>query len=392
MRFLTAGESHGPALTAIVEGFPASVPLDEEAINRELTRRQRVAGRGARSTRIEADEVEILSGVRGGRSLGSPITLQIQNRDWPNWEPYLTPNSPSAPGRELLTPRPGHADLPGGQKYGFADLRNVLERASARSTAARVAVGALARQLLAELGVRIAGYVAAIGPVAIESEQVAGLQPTAIAARSARSPVLTPDPTTETAMLQAIAAAQEKGDTFGGTFVVLVEGLPPGLGSHVEWDRRLDGRLGQALLSIPAVKGVAIGDAWEQAREPGSRAHDAIYYTPGRGYYRRTNRAGGLEGGITNGETLVVTAAVKPIPTLLQDPLLSVNIVTKEPAPAAVERSDTCAVPAACVVGEAAVAWVLAQAVLEKFGGDTLEEIRAAWEHYQASLRNWPPV
>ncbi|HHV58320.1 MAG TPA: chorismate synthase [Firmicutes bacterium] len=390
MRFLTAGESHGPALTAIVEGFPAGVPIAKKTIDGELARRQRVAGRGARSTQIEADEVEILSGVRGGLSLGSPIALQIKNRDWPHWEPYLSPAGEVKRGRELVCPRPGHADLAGGQKYGFADLRNVLERASARSTAARTAVGALARQLLAQLGVRITGYVASIGTVQLPAERVAEAAVEEIARRAAASPVLTPDLETETAMLQVIAAAQEAGNTLGGTFVVLASGLPPGLGSYAEWDRRLDGRLGQALLSIPAVKGMAIGDAFAVAQEPGPAAHDAIFYAPRRGYWRASNRAGGLEGGITNGETLVVTAAVKPIPTLLKDPLPSVNIRTREPARAAVERSDTCAVPAACVVGEAAVTWELARAVLEKFGGDTLDEIRAAWERYQARLQDWP--
>ncbi|MDK2856376.1 MAG: chorismate synthase [Bacillota bacterium] len=390
MRFLTAGESHGPALVAVVEGFPAGVPIDKHAIDGELARRQRVAGRGARSTQIEADEVAILSGVRGGLSLGSPIALQIKNRDWPEWEPYLSPFGEVKPGRQIFCPRPGHADLAGGQKYGFADLRNVLERASARSTAARTAVGALARQFLAQLGVRITGYVASIGKVELPPQHLAGLSLEEIARRVAASPVLVPDPATETAMLEAIAAAQEAGDTLGGTFVVLASGLPPGLGSHVEWDRRLDGRLGQALLSIPAVKGVAIGDAFDVAEEPGSTAHDAIFYSPGQGYRRASNRAGGLEGGITNGELLVVTAAVKPIPTLLKNPLPSVNILTREPARAAVERSDTCAVPAACVVGEAAVAWELARAVMEKFGGDTLEEIQAAWNRYKAQLENWP--
>jgi chorismate synthase len=390
MRFLTAGESHGPALVAIVEGFPAGVPVEKEIIDRELARRQRVAGRGARSSQIEADEVTILSGVRGGLSLGSPIALRIENRDWPQWEPYLSPFGEVKPDRRLLCPRPGHADLAGGQKYGFADLRNVLERASARSTAARTAVGTLARQLLARLGVRITGYVASIGKVQLPRERLAGLSIEEIAGRAAASPVLAPDPATEAAMLKAIAAAREAGDTLGGTFVVLASGLLPGLGSHVEWDRRLDGRLGQALLSIPAVKGVAIGDAFDVAREPGSTAHDAIFYSPGHGYWRASNRAGGLEGGITNGELLVVTAAVKPIPTLLKNPLASVNILTREPARAAVERSDTCAVPAACIVGEAAVAWELARAVLEKFGGDTLEEIQAAWNRYKDRLADWP--
>lgn len=390
MRFLTAGESHGPALVAIVEGFPAGVPIKKEMIDRELARRQQVAGRGARSTQIEADEVTILSGVRAGLSLGSPIALQIKNRDWPKWEPYLSPFGEVKLDNQLLCPRPGHADLAGGQKYGFADLRNVLERASARSTAARTAVGALARQLLARLGVRITGYVASIGKVQLPRERLAGLSVEEIASRAAASPVLAPDPATEKAMLEAIASAQEAGDTLGGTFVIIASGLVPGLGSHVEWDRRLDGRLGQALLSIPAVKGVAIGDAFEVAYEPGSAAHDAIFYSPGRGYFRASNRAGGLEGGITNGELLVVTAAVKPIPTLINNPLPSVNILTREPAPAAVERSDTCAVPAACIVGEAAVAWELARAVLEKFGGDTLEEIQAAWSRYKEQLRDWP--
>lgn len=389
MRFLTAGESHGPALTTIVEGLPAGVPVDKQVIDRELARRQRVAGRGERSARIEADKVEILSGVRGGFSLGSPIALQIRNRDWANWEAFLSPVDPPQPGRELTCPRPGHADLPGGQKYGFTDLRCVLERASARATAARVAAGTLARLFLTQLGVRVTGYVRSIGTVELPPGEVPA-EPEELARLVAASPVLSPHTATETAMLEAIAQARAAGDSLGGTFVVRAYGLPPGLGSYVEWDRRLDGRLGQALLSIPSVKGVAIGEAFAVAALPGSVAHDPIHFAPGRGYFRLSNRAGGLEGGMTNGETLALTCAVKPIPTLLGRPLPSVNILTREPAPAAVERSDTCAVPAACVVAEAAVAWELAQAVLEKFGGDTLAEIQAAWERYQSHLKAWP--
>ncbi|NLY51070.1 MAG: chorismate synthase [Firmicutes bacterium] len=390
MRFLTAGESHGPALTAIIEGFPAGITISSKEINRELARRQKVAGRGERSRIIEADKIEILSGVRGGLTLGSPIALKITNRDWVNWQDYLALEGPLRSGRQVIAPRPGHADLAGGQKYGFQALRNVLERASARTTATRVAVGTLARQFLTQLGVAVAGYVASIGTVHVPTEGANKLTLQELRKAVSASPVLTPCTEAEKAMLAAIEAAREKGDSLGGTFVIHAAGLPPGLGSYVEWDRRLDGRLGQALLSIPSVKGVVVGDGFAGTTQLGSSTHDAIFYSAERGFYRSSNHAGGLEGGITNGETLVLTAAVKPIPTLLKNPLPSVNIKTKEAVPAAVERSDTCAVPAACVVGEAAVAWELAQAVLEKLGGDTLEEIKTAWNRYSDQLRTWP--
>ncbi|MDN5346851.1 MAG: chorismate synthase [Clostridia bacterium] len=383
LRYLTAGESHGRGLTIIVEGLPAGVPLTASYLEGWLRRRQGGYGRGGRM-QIEQDRAEILAGVRSGITLGSPVALFVPNRDWQNWQQVMTPEPGAVESRAVTRPRPGHADLPGGQKYRQKDLRNILERASARETAARVAAGAVAAAFLEELGVEVVGHVVAIGPVRVEREL------TWEEIRSARnSPVYCADPTASQAMMDAIDAARAGGDTLGGVFEVLVAGLPPGLGSHVHWDRRLDGKLAQALMSIQAVKAVEIGDGFEVAARPGSAAQDEIFYHPERGFYRGTNRAGGLEGGITNGEVLKVRAAMKPIPTLGR-PLRSVDIYRKEEVGAAVERSDVCAVPAAAVVGEAAVAWVLAGAFLEKFGGDHLEEIKERLQAYRAYLRRWP--
>jgi chorismate synthase len=383
LRFLTAGESHGRGLTIIIEGLPAGIPLSEVYLQSWLERRQGGYGRGGRM-QIERDRATILAGVRAGFTLGSPVALLIANRDWENWQQVMAPGPEAAKACIVTRPRPGHADLAGGQKYRQQDLRHILERASARETAARVAAGAVAGAFLQELGVEMASHVVVIGPV--EVERPLGYEEV----KSARSsPVYCADPKTSEAMVAAIEAAKGQGDTLGGVFEVLVAGLPAGLGTHVHWDRRLDGCLAQAFMSIQAIKGVEIGNGFDLAVQPGSMAHDEIGYHPERGFYRYTNRAGGLEGGITNGEILRVRAAMKPIPTLGR-PLRSVDIFSKEETGAAVERSDVCAVPAAAVVGEAAAAWVLAGAFLAKFGGDHLEEIKERLQAYRAYLRRWP--
>lgn len=379
-RFLTAGESHGPCLTAVIEGLPAGLPVDLAAVNRDLARRQQGYGRGGRM-RIERDEAEVLSGLRFGRTLGSPLTLSVRNRDWANWQERMSPTGPAA-GEAVTAPRPGHADLAGVQKYEHDDIRNILERASARETAARVAVGAVARQLLAAVGITVAAHVVAVGSVAAERRAYTVPE---LAALTAASQLACADPAAETAMIAAIDAAKARGDTLGGVFEVVAGGMLPGLGSHVQWDRRLDGQLAAALMSIPAIKGIEFGEGFANAALPGSQAHDEIFYDASRGYYRRTNRAGGVEGGISTGEDLIVRAVMKPIPTLMA-PLASVDIVTKATARANTERSDVCAVPAAAVVGEAAVAVVLAGAVLAKFGGDSLGDLLAAVGHYRRRL------
>ncbi|OAT79874.1 chorismate synthase [Desulfotomaculum copahuensis] len=454
LRFLTAGESHGPALTAIVEGLPAGLPVAVDYVNQQLARRQGGYGRGGRM-QIERDRVRFLAGVRGGLTMGSPVALQIENRDWANWQEIMSAGEDARLDQRLVTrPRPGHADLPGALKYGHRDMRNVLERSSARETAARVAVGALAGRLLAELGVEVLGHVVRIGAAAVPDdipspldgltlpdaggpdgkprEIVAGengpgdtggkpappggeaLVCGAVEYRSAQSgdvspvapldqpdtaainhwreiiaasPVFCVHPAAGEAMMREIDRAREAGDSLGGVFEIRVYGLPPGLGSCVQWDRRLDGRLAGALMSIQAIKGVEVGLGFTAAARPGSQVHDEIFHTPGRGFYRRTNNAGGLEGGMANGEPLVVRAAMKPIPTLYK-PLRSVDLITKEPFAASVERSDVCAVPAACVVGEAVVAWELAAACAEKFGGDTLAEMRDNLRRYWAEVRS----
>lgn len=370
IRYLTAGESHGESLLVIVEGFPSNLGVVAEDIDRDLARRQMGAGRGGRM-RIESDRAEILAGVRGGSTLGSPIALRIRNRDWENWKAVMAPGEGIAPGREVTRPRPGHADLAGGIKYGHRDLRNVLERASARETAARVAAGAVAKALLSRLGVSVLGQVLSIGPSPASAVELSspGQAPLLDA-----SPVRCLDPRAGSAMLAEIERAAGAGDTLGGVFEVRAFGVPVGLGSYAQWDRRLDGDLARSLMSIPSVKGVEIGLGFAGARLPGSQAHDAIAHGRDRGFLRPTNRAGGVEGGVSNGEVLVARAAVKPIPTL-GEPLPSVDLVTKEPAPGATERSDVTAVPAACVIGEAAVAWTVAAHLCEKLGGDSLEEM-----------------
>lgn len=370
IRYLTAGESHGPELTVIIEGFPSGLRVSKQVIDEQLRRRQQGYGRGRRM-QIEADEVEITSGVRFGETLGSPITMRILNRDFRNWQDRMAVfGNPPENLKRVTRPRPGHADLAGGLKYGHEDLRNVLERASARNTATQVAAGALARQLLAHFGMEVSADVVEIG--GIHAQHLPDDWAKRISAADA-SPVRCADPEASAQMVARIDEARERGDTVGGVFEVRVKGCPPGLGSHVHWDRKLDGRLAAAVMSIPAIKGVEIGLGFEAARRFGSEVHDPITHD-GQHYVRSRNSAGGLEGGMTNGEVVVVRGAMKPISTLYR-PLMSVDMPTKTPEPAAVERSDYCAVPAASVVAENVVAWVIADAFLEKFGGDSVDEI-----------------
>jgi chorismate synthase len=378
MRWLTAGESHGPALMAILEGVPAGVAVTTDDVAKQLARRRLGYGRGARMS-FERDEIEIIGGVRHGVTLGSPVAIRVGNSEWPKWQQVMAadPVDPAdvagqARNAPLTRPRPGHADLAGMQKYGFTDARPVLERASARETAARVCAGTVARALLSQaLGVEILSHVVGLGPVAAKP----GLVPLpADAERIDADPVRCLDPDASTAMVAEIDAAKKDADTLGGIIEVVAFGLPPGVGSHVQWDRKLDARLAAALCSIQAIKGVEIGDAFTQARSRGSVAHDEIVPTP-QGVRRLTDRAGGLEGGITTGEPLRVRAAMKPISSLNR-PLSTVDLATGEAATAINQRSDVCAVPAAAVVAEAMVALVLAEAAIEKFGGDSVAELR----------------
>jgi chorismate synthase len=366
LRFLTAGESHGPALTAIVEGLPAGLALSGDKIDTQLRRRQIGYGRGGRQ-QIEHDQVAISAGLAAGQTTGGPLALRIENRDWANWRDREVP--------PLAVPRPGHADLAGALKYGLDDVRPVLERASARETAARVAVGAVARRLLEEFDLRLGSYVAEIGGVVA---QIPDLPHQELWAQAEASDIRCPDPASAQAMRQRISEARQARDSLGGVFVVTVNGVPPGLGSYVHWDRRLDAQLAWAMMSIQGVKGVEIGPAFENSRQSGTQVHDEIVHQEGR-LARSSNRAGGIEGGVSNGQPIVVRAAMKPIPTTLT-PLRSVDLVTGQPAMTQYQRSDVCAVPAAAVVGEAMVAWVLANALAEKIGGDSLAEMRAHWE------------
>jgi chorismate synthase len=377
LRVVTAGESHGPGLTCIVEGLPAGLELDLAAIDRDMARRQLGHGRGGRM-KIERDSAEITSGVRHGRTLGGPIAVRVANRDYANWEERMSPWPVEAEVPEVHLPRPGHADLAGVQKYGFTDVRNVLERASARETAARVAGGALAKGFLAALGVQVFSHVTQIGSVRAPERD--GLVPEDFAEVDA-SPVRCLDPEASRAMVEEINVLRKRNESLGGVFEVRAFGLVPGLGSHVSWEERLDGRIGMAMLSIQAIKGCGIGDGFDLAGRPGSAAHDEIFYSEERGYYRETNRSGGIEGGMTTGEPLVVRCAMKPLPTLTK-PLRSVDIATREPAEALRERTDSCTVPAAGVVGEAMVALVLAAAYREKLGGDHIDDARAALDAY----------
>lgn len=383
LRYLTAGESHGPALVAVIEGLPAGLALSAAYINTQLARRQGGYGRGARM-KIEADMARFLSGVRGGITLGSPVAILIENKDWANWSQVMAPEQDARVDQRVVTrPRPGHADLAGVLKYGHGDIRNVLERSSARETAARVAVGTVARKLLAELGMEIIGHVLQIGGVAAA---VDGLGPAELKERVAASGLLCADHRAEREMIAAIDQARHDGDSLGGIFEIRAGGVPPGLGSHVHWDRKLDARLAAALMSIQAVKGVEVGLGFAASARAGSQVQDEIFYEKGRGFYRRTNQAGGIEGGMSNGEEITLRSAMKPIPTLNR-PLQSVDLISKKPLAAAVERSDVCAVPAACVVGEAVTAWELACACMEKFGGDSMEELQRHMDSYLIALR-----
>jgi chorismate synthase len=392
LRFLTAGESHGRALVVILEGLPAGLAIDEEAITRDLRRRQGGYGRGRRMA-IESDRAEIVSGVRAGETLGGPVAMTIQNRDWTNWQYTMrsTAEPPADAGGArrgpVTRPRPGHADLAGGAKYERDDLRDILERASARETAARVAAGALARQLLARAGIRLTSHVFMLGATTVPDR--GSIDFARASALPDEGPLRCVDAALEQQMIEEIDRAREAGDTLGGAFEVIATGVPIGLGSYVQWDRKLDGRLAQALMSIPAIKAVGIGLGPEVASRPGSRVHDEIVggdASRATGLARPTNNAGGLEGGVTNGEDLRVSAYMKPISTLMK-PLRSVDLATMTEAPAAIERSDVCAVPAAAVVGEAMVALVLADALLERFGGDSVGALDRAMASADDAIR-----
>ncbi len=396
IRFLTAGESHGQALTAIIEGFPAGLPVSLEVIREDLSRRRQGYGRGGRM-KIENDEVEILSGVRHGETLGSPITLQIQNKDWERWREVMSvadtdqsakveiaqDDRLSAIDARVTKARPGHADLAGAIKYQQNDLRNILERASARETASRVAVGAVARRLLSQFGIAVFSGVVRIG-----AEAATNLPEDLNTYREnvKNSPVAAPDPECSQKMMKAIDQAKENGNSLGGVIELIIQGVPPGLGSHVHWERRLDARLTYALMSIPAIKGVEVGLGFKAAELLGSEVHDPINYDVTKGFNRKTNNAGGIEGGISNGELIRLRLAMKPIPTLYQ-PLDTVDIENKKPAKASVERSDVCAVPAAAVVAEAMACWVLAEALLEKCGGDHLRETKTNFDNFLKQVK-----
>lgn len=386
MRYLTAGETHGPQLTAIIEGMPSNVPMTTEPVDEQLARRQKGYGRGRRM-QIEKDTVNFVGGVRHGKTTGAPIALVVNNNDWKNWTRIMgaEPLDDEEAKRRVNRPRPGHADLNGGLKYNQRDLRNILERSSARETTVRVAIGGIVRQLLAEFGIRVAGQVLRIGEVEVQRRE---LPIDELIRVTEESPVRVVDKAAEERMIAAIDAAKADGDTLGGIIECVIEGVPPGLGSHVQWDRKLDGRIAQAVLSIQAFKGVEFGIGFEAAQRRGSQVHDEIRHDAERGFHRASNRAGGFEGGMTTGEPIVVRAVMKPISTLYK-PLQSVDIDTKEPFTAQVERSDTCAVPAAGVILENVVAWEVARAFMEKFGGDSLEEIRANVDNYKRQIREY---
>src|SRR2546430_2697185 len=383
MRWLTSGESHGPQLTVVIEGLPAGLEISEEDLRRDLARRQGGHGRGGRQ-KIETDVARIVSGVRGGFTIGSPVTLVLENKDHVNWTAQMTASKEGFEPKVVTRLRPGHADLAGALKYGHTDIRNVLERSSARETATRVAAGGVARKLLRTFGVQVLSFTQSIGTIDIGFE---GIDPDVVTEEDVElSPVRCPDPDASKRMVEQIDRVGEQGDTLGGTFRVIARGLPPGLGSYVHWDRKLDGRLAQAVMSIHAVKGVEVGPGFEMARTPGSRAHDEIFWTRGRGFFRETNRAGGTEGGVTTGAPVVVRGAMKPLSTLMS-PLRSVDIKTKEAITGAVVRSDVCAVTAARVVAESMVCFVLADALLEKFGSDSLSDIKMAYEAYLRRIK-----
>ncbi|MEK4175520.1 chorismate synthase [Aeribacillus sp. FSL K6-1305] len=390
MRYLTAGESHGPQLTTIIEGVPAGLPLTEEDINIELARRQKGYGRGRRM-QIEKDQVQILGGVRHGETLGSPIALVVENKDFAHWTKIMgaEPISESEKAemkRKITRPRPGHADLVGAIKYGHRDMRNVLERSSARETTVRVAAGAVAKKILSELGIQVAGHVIEIGGVRAQKLDYSTLAE--LKEKTENSPVRCLDENAAQQMMKAIDEAKEKGDSIGGIVEVIVEGMPPGVGSYVHWDKKLDAKIAQAIVSINAFKGVEFGLGFEAGRSFGSEVHDEILWSEEKGYYRKTNNLGGFEGGMTTGMPIVVRGVMKPIPTLYK-PLQSVDIDTKEPFLASIERSDSCAVPAASVVAEAVVAWEVAKAIVEQFGLDRIDLIRENIERMKQYAREF---
>lgn len=405
LRFLTSGESHGRALIGIIEGLPSGLPVSSEDIDRELKRRQGGHGRGGRM-KIESDHGEILSGVRWGETTGAPISVMIENKDWQNWQHGMSVDAAFAGSLKPVTrPRPGHADLAGALKYDLKDVRNVLERSSARETAMRVGLGAIAKKFLLDFGVNIGSYVVQIGShkAEIGKEGLNEKNLLKIFGLAEKSPVRCPDPEASEKMVKLIDKAAIEGNSLGGIFEVFITGLPSGLGSHVQWDRKLDGRLAQAMMSIQAMKGVEIGRGFEMSGKSGSEVMDEIYYKAQRsgvsgrelkdvsrrsGFYRKTNNAGGIEGGMTNGMPVSIRVGMKPIPTL-RKPLMSVDINTKKPFSAAYERSDICAVPAAGVVGEAMAALVIADAFLEKFGGDSRKEVMRNFDSYKAYLEEF---
>jgi chorismate synthase len=381
LKLITAGESHGPGLTCIVEGLPAGLQLEREALDRDLARRQLGHGRGGRM-KIETDRTDVTAGVRHGRTLGGPIAIQVHNRDYSNWEERMNPWPVEAATPEVHLPRPGHADLVGTQKYGLTDVRDILERASARETAARVAGGAVAKEFLRALGVEVFSHVLQITSVSAPRRD--DLTPEDFA-KVDDSPVRCLDAEASRAMVNEINTLRKQNESLGGVFEVRAFGVLPGLGSHISWEERLDGRLAMAILSIQAMKAVSIGDGYEVAGLPGSQAHDEIFYSDERGYYRESNHAGGVEGGITTGDPVVVRGSMKPLPTLTK-PLRSVDIATHEPAQALRERTDSCTVPAAGVVGEAMVAFVLADAYRQKFGGDHIDDVKTAVAAYEERI------
>lgn len=389
LRFLTAGESHGKGLIGIIEGIPSGLPLSSEYINNELKRRQGGYGRGGRM-KIESDSAEIISGVRWGKTTGAPISLLIENRDWKNWQEGMSSENKHEGSIQPVTkPRPGHADLSGVLKYNHVDARNILERSSARETAMRVAAGAAAKKFLSEFGVIIGSYVIQIGSITYSNLIPQELNFDELFNKAENSPVRCPDAEASQKMTEFIDAAAKNGDTAGGIFEVFITGLPAGLGSHIQWDKKLDGRLAQAIMGIQAIKGIEIGNGFDMSRNFGSQVMDEIFYDKyNKKFYRETNHAGGIEGGMTNGMPVIIRAAMKPIPTL-KKPLRSVDLITKEPFEAAYERSDTCAVPAAAVVAEAMSALSIADAFLEKFGGDNIEETRRNFEGYLEYLKRF---
>ncbi|MCA9724497.1 MAG: chorismate synthase [Kurthia sp.] len=393
MRYLTAGESHGPQLTTIIEGLPSLLPITAEQINHELKRRQGGHGRGRRM-QIETDTVEITSGIRHGKTLGSPVALVVTNDDWKHWtkimgaEPLPEDVDPNEIKRQISRPRPGHADLVGGMKYGHRDLRNVLERSSARETTVRVAVGAVAKILLEQLGIRIVAHVVEIGGITIDRQAVEGKSVEEIRAIVEEDPCYCVDPEASGKMVAVIDETKKAGDTIGGVVEVIVEGMPAGVGSYVHYDRKLDGKLAQAMLSINAFKGVEFGIGFDAAHVPGSQVHDEIIWDEEQGYTRRTNRLGGLEGGMSTGMPIVVRGVMKPIPTLYK-PLQSVDIETKEAFKASVERSDACAVPAASVVAEHAIAFEIANAILDQFHADQLPQLQQQIEQMKQQAKEF---